>query len=158
MSNLVSDKRPSMRDSSQSAAAAGSHLLMRQKVVLEKAPLPLSASAPFPPPPLPQPPLPPPIPPVQPQPPRLPPPPQSSQTDHAAGSGSGSFLDSPEFHAKLERRKQDLERAAEHLLEASQSVAGSATVDGISYLDLLAQRIASRSSNAGNSTSNASTA
>ena len=69
----------------------------------------------------------------------------------AAGSSSGSFLDSPEFSAQLERRKKMAEAQPSPkgaATSAADAAAGSAA-GGMSYLEMLAERIAARQAQQG---------
>ena len=68
-----------------------------------------------------------------------------------AGSSSGSFLDSPEFSAQLERRKKMAEAQPSPkgaATSAADAAAGSAA-GGMSYLEMLAERIAARQAQQG---------
>lgn len=65
----------------------------------------------------------------------------------AAPSRSGSFLDSPEFTQKLERRKQlaESQHSPKHATGGGAAETGT-DAGGMSYLDMLAERIAARQS------------
>ena len=65
----------------------------------------------------------------------------------AAPSRSGSFLDSPEFTQKLERRKQlaESQPSPKHATGGGAAETGT-DAGGMSYLDMLAERIAARQS------------
>ena len=70
--------------------------------------------------------------------------PPNPQT-RGAPERSGSFLDSPEFAQKLERRKQLAESQPSPKRATGGGAAETGTdAGGMSYLDMLAERIAAR--------------
>ena len=73
-------------------------------------------------------------------------PPAAARPAPAAPARGGSFLDSPEFAQKLERRKQLAEAASspKQAESCGGDAADGAPAGGLSYLELLAEKIAAR--------------